>query len=191
MRLLVTGGTGFIGLRVLRRLVAEGDQVMAPVRDAAGADRVATLSADIRAPLASMEAVDQMQALVADFKPEAAINLAWYANPADYRTSIENLGSLQATLDLTHLLISSGCNRLVYSGSCFEYRVADGARGEDDATDPRSLYAATKLAAGAVCGALAEAAGREFAWARIYFPYGPGESPRRLLPMVARKLAKG
>jgi len=132
-----------------------------------------------------------MAALVKRFKPEAAIHIGWYAKPADYRTSEENLRSLESTIDLTRTLVAAGCGKLVFTGTCFEYAVDEGPRRETDPTDPRSLYAASKLAAGSVSQALAEAGGMEFARGRVYFPYGPGEHPARLLPMVARKLAAG
>lgn len=191
MKVLVTGGAGFIGREVVRQLLERGDKVLSPVRDATGARLVAELGSGVATPVASVDDQLTTRSLVERFQPEAAIHLAWYAKPTDYRTSAKNLVSLQSTIELTHLLLEQGCRKLVYAGTCFEYRVADGPRQETDPTDPRSLYAAAKLAAGAVTGALAEAGDAELAWARIYFPYGPGESPQRLLPLVARKLAAG
>lgn len=48
MRILVTGGSGFIGSAVVRRLVARGDQVVTIVRDPARAGRLADVPVDLR-----------------------------------------------------------------------------------------------------------------------------------------------
>ena len=191
MRVLVTGGAGFIGLHVVSVLSQRGDSVLAPVRDDAARARVAATAADVEVATASVDDVAAMEALVERFRPEATIHLAWYAKPADYRISEENLQSMRSTVELTQMLIRQGCGRLVYTGTCFEYAEAEGPRQSTDAADPRSLYAAAKLAACTVSGALAAAAGTSFAWGRVFFPYGPGENPNRLLPMVARKLTDG
>ena len=49
MRIFVTGGAGFIGLAVVRRLVGRGDRVMAIVRDPDRATALTDLGVEIRA----------------------------------------------------------------------------------------------------------------------------------------------
>jgi nucleoside-diphosphate-sugar epimerase len=191
VKFLVTGGAGFVGLHVVRQLVARGETVVVPVRDDGARDRIRAIGDGAEPVSASVDDRAAMEALVADQRPERAIHLAWYAKPSDYRTSLENLRSLQSTIDLTEILLASDCGSLVYAGTCFEYAEADSPRQETDATAPKSLYAASKLAAGSVCRALSDAAPRSFAWGRIFFPYGPGENAERLLPIVARKLSQG
>jgi dihydroflavonol-4-reductase len=48
MRVFVTGGNGFIGSAVVRRLIDRGDKVTAVVRDPSTAERLAELGADLR-----------------------------------------------------------------------------------------------------------------------------------------------
>jgi len=48
MRVLVTGGAGFIGLAVVRRLVARGDRVVAVVRDPSRSDDLQDLGVEVR-----------------------------------------------------------------------------------------------------------------------------------------------
>jgi nucleoside-diphosphate-sugar epimerase len=52
-------------------------------------------------------------------------------------------------------------------------------------------YASAKWATCREGEALARSAGIQFAWARLFYLYGPGEDRRRLVPDVAIKLLKG
>jgi uncharacterized protein YbjT (DUF2867 family) len=72
MRVLVTGGAGFIGGAVVRRLVGRGDRVTAVVRDPAGSESLAELGVDLRQGDLSRTAaiVDAMRGT------DAAIHLA-------------------------------------------------------------------------------------------------------------------
>jgi nucleoside-diphosphate-sugar epimerase len=56
---------------------------------------------------------------------------------------------------------------------------------------PATLYGAAKHGLHVVAESLAAHAGFELAWGRIFFLYGPGEDPRRLVASVARALARG
>ena len=132
-----------------------------------------------------------MQRCLADGRPDAVIHLAWYADPADYLTSPENLESLNMTLRFLAAVFAEGCRKVVVSGSCVEYAASDRLLDERDPTVPTTLYGACKNAAGVVARILAEAASAELSWARIFHLHGPSEDPRRLIPWVAGELRSG
>lgn len=56
---------------------------------------------------------------------------------------------------------------------------------------PATVYGAAKAAVATVLPVFAEAAGLSSAWARIFFAYGPGERPERLVASVIRALLAG
>ena len=58
-------------------------------------------------------------------------------------------------------------------------------------TKPATLYAATKLAMCLIGEQLAHGREARFAWGRVFYPYGPGEDPRRALPALVRSLLAG
>jgi dTDP-6-deoxy-L-talose 4-dehydrogenase (NAD+) len=191
MRVLVTGAGGFIGTHLVRWLAAANHHVVAVDRSA---EALARIAADVRTgesralDLADQEATRR---LLADFRPDALVHLAWYANPTDYLTSKANLASLSMTTGLIDAALTVGCRKIVVGGSCVEYAVKDGLLRESDATNPRTLYAACKRAACQVAQALAADAGADLAWGRIFHVHGPGEDSRRLIPWVASQLRSG
>jgi nucleoside-diphosphate-sugar epimerase len=112
MRIFVTGGAGFIGLAVVRRLVERGDRVMAIVRDPERATALDDLGVETRAGDLSRTAaiVDAMRGT------DAAIHLAGM-----YRVGIPGSvrpAMLDANVGATHRIIdataTAGVERLVY-----------------------------------------------------------------------------
>lgn len=112
MRIFVTGGAGFIGLAVVRRLVQRGDRVMAVVRDPDRATALADLGVEMRAGDLSRTAaiVDSMRGT------DAAIHVAGM-----YRLGIPTAmrpAMLDANVGVTHRILeavaTAGLERLVY-----------------------------------------------------------------------------
>ena len=112
MRIFVTGGAGFIGLAVVRRLVARGDRVIAVVRDPDRATALADLGVETRAGDLTRTAaiVDAMRGT------DAAVHIAGMYRvgiPASARPAMHdaNVGATHRIIDAT---VTAGVERLVY-----------------------------------------------------------------------------
>jgi nucleoside-diphosphate-sugar epimerase len=112
MRIFVTGGAGFIGLAVVRRLVERGDRVMAVVRDPQRATALTDLGVETRAGDLSRTAaiIDAMRGT------DAAIHIAGMYRvgiPASMRPAMQdaNVGATHRIIDAT---ATAGVERLVY-----------------------------------------------------------------------------
>jgi nucleoside-diphosphate-sugar epimerase len=174
-RFLVTGAGGFIGRALAPRLRADGHEVIAPARQEL--DLLGVTAQEIRT-------------WIGDHQPTHCIHTAWYTNHADYLTDNINSDWAGATVRLAEAFHSAGGQRFVGLGTCLEYdvRAATGPCRED--ATPRgdaTLYARSKLKA---FDAL-QAAGANFAWARIFFVYGPADRAVRLVPAMLAKFAAG
>jgi nucleoside-diphosphate-sugar epimerase len=96
------------------------------------------------------------------------------------------------SLSLVQALAESGCKRLVAVGSCFEYDCDYGFLSEDvTPLRPRTLYGTCKNAARQLLQAYCERVSIQFAWARVFYLYGPGEAKERLVPSVILALLSG
>jgi dihydroflavonol-4-reductase len=112
MRIFVTGGAGFIGLAVVRRLVERGDRVVAVVRDPERASALTDLGVETRAGDLSRTAaiVDAMRGA------DAALHIAGMYRvgiPAAMRPAMHdaNVGATHRMLDA---FTTAGLDRLVY-----------------------------------------------------------------------------
>jgi nucleoside-diphosphate-sugar epimerase len=129
--------------------------------------------------------------IVAEWRPDAALHCAWYAEPGLYLDSPKNIDCQIQSVRLAEDLIAAECRRIVMIGTCAEYDADAGYLREDGPVRPATLYAASKLATRLVVEPLAARGGAALAWARLFYLYGPDEDPRRMIPALIRALLDG
>ena len=180
-RVLLTGGTGFIGRHCIAELKARGYEVHAttartpPAPDGVHWHRTDLLNGD------------ETAALLAEVRPDSLLHLAWYAEHGKFWQAQENLDWVRASIALLRAFIAAGGRRMVFAGSCAEYDWTDGTCREDATPlKPQGLYGVSKHALRLIAEAAAQRAGISCAWGRIFFLYGPGEQPGRLVPLMVR-----
>jgi nucleoside-diphosphate-sugar epimerase len=191
MRVFVTGASGFIGAHVTKTLLQHDHQVAMLTIPGDRSTRLQPLHGTFETIVGTLEDTDVLEKCISAFQPEACIHLAWYAEPGKYLHSAQNIQSLMSSLSLFQILIKAGCRHIVAAGTCFEYDTNFGYLHEDTPTHPASLYAAAKLSCYLLGSQLAAQAKISFAWGRIFYPYGPQEDPRRLVPAAIKALTQG
>lgn len=193
MKVLLTGATGFVGAALAKALLDRGHTVRAAylpgddlTRIRAIADRLERRPLDLRA----LSEAD-WDGLTAGC--ESCIHAAWYTTPGRYLVSDENLACVEMTLSLLRALARNGTRRLLGLGTCAEYDLeqADAPLPETAPIRPTTLYAASKVAVYEVAREYARLHEMSFAWCRLFYLYGVGESPRRLVPDVIQGLLRG
>src|SRR5260370_30343927 len=112
----------------------------------------------------------EVDARLAATRPDVCFHFAWYAVPGLYLHGVANLDAMQASLFLAQRLASLECRRFVGAGTCFEYAMRRERLAESDPTEPRRLYAATKLAFRLLVEQNAPAQDRRWRLARVLSP---------------------
>ena len=187
-RVLVTGAAGFVGRHVLPRLADRAFEVHA-VSSRAHHGLEASVCRWHRADLLDGR---QREALLADVKPEVLLHLAWHAKPPAYWSAAENVEWLSSSLDLFRLFAHNGGTRIVGAGSGMEYDWRHGYCTEGvTPLEPATLYGASKGACGTVLDHYSRQVGIDAAWGRIFFVFGPYDSPLRLVPSLVQAIAAG
>lgn len=180
MRVLVTGGAGFIGHHLVRGLLERGDEVR--VLDAfitgsrerldAVADRITLIEGDIREP------ADLDRAMAGC---EVVFHLA--AIPSVQRSMLEprltHDVNVTGTLEVALAAGRAGVRRVVFAGSSAVYGMAPILpRVEDQLPDPQSPYAAGKLFGEHILRVLGRSLGFETVVLRYFNIFGAGQDPR-------------
>ncbi len=117
-RVLVTGGTGFVGRVLVKRLVEQGCRVRVLARKLSNVDEVAALGAEVCwGDVADLESFEQGLA-----GADAVVHLAAGTSGSEKDAAV---GTLQGTKNLLELCSKHRPQRLVYISSCSVYGVAD------------------------------------------------------------------
>lgn len=184
MRLLVTGGSGFLGRHVLELLRQRGVAAWTLGRSVpTGCSSASHLMCDLFAGDPSCAASLRQLA------PSHLLHLAWVTDPASYQTSPLNAGWRQATCQLAQAFAQAGGRHMVVAGSCAEYDWTQGWCHEDTTPLlPATPYGVEKDATRRWLQEHASDLGLRLAWGRIFFPYGVGQSAGRLIPALVAAL---
>lgn len=189
MRVLVSGAAGFIGSHVTRVLTGRGHEVTAVVRPGHGTDRLTDVPGALHVVEADLADPAQAASAVRQGAPEGLVHAAWYVEPGKYlHAADENARALEMTGTLFDAALTAGCGRIVNVGTGFE-PAAGGAAG--GVVPPQeSVYSSSKAAVHDLVARLA-GDGVAATCAHVFYLYGPGEYPDRLVPALIRSVLGG
>ena len=186
MKVLVTGGRGFIGQHCVSQLLAKGYEVHA----VSSSPQLSTFG--VQWHQANLLDLTQTRHLVRNVKPSHLLHLAWNTEHGKYWTAAENLSWVKASLVLMHEFTESGGARFVSAGTCAEYDWSFDVLSEiATPCRPSSLYGAAKYGTQLILDSWSTLNGVSSAWGRIFFLYGPGENSSRIIPSVIQALLTG
>jgi len=176
---LVTGGAGFIGSHLVRELIARGERVR--VLDDFSTGRWQNLQ-DLLPKIEVIEGSLADSATVERAVEGVTFILHQGARPSVLRSIQDPLGTHEAnasgTLNLLAAAHRVGVSRVVYASSSSVYGdTPELPKEEHMLSEPRSPYAASKLAGELYCQVFHRAYGLETVSLRYFNVFGPRQDP--------------
>jgi nucleoside-diphosphate-sugar epimerase len=193
LKILVTGATGFIGSRLVQRLVNEGFTVGITKRKNSDSWRIKDSLSKPEVYDLDIRDFDSVHSAFADFKPDAIFHLATYY-AVDHKSPEAQLvadTNVSGTINLLEASREFAVRLFVNTSSCFVYKSSKDKLSESMELDPLNLYAQTKILAEQACTFYAEKYGLKSITFRLFPPYGPYDHERRLIPYTIKNLIEG
>ncbi|HEY3662703.1 MAG TPA: GDP-mannose 4,6-dehydratase [Chthoniobacterales bacterium] len=201
MKILVTGGAGFIGSHLVEKLLAEGHEV-AVLDDfndfydpeikrgniAAVAGRITVHHADLRDARA-------VNSVFHDGNFEAVIHLAARAGvrPSIGHPQLYYDTNVNGTLHLLEAARAVGIERFIFASSSSVYGLAKTVPFSEDLhlTQTVSPYAATKIAGEFLCSTYSHLYKMRIVALRFFTVYGPRQRPDLAIHQFTRRIWNG
>ncbi len=188
MKILITGGAGFLGSALANSLVAAGHVVRAMDDLSTGApERLSPAVhfqrgdvADIPRMWTMLQGVDVVYHLAARVSVSESV-----LYPGEYNAT--NVGG---TIALLQAMRDAGAQRIILASSGAVYGDLDGPAREEAIPHPNSPYAVSKLAAEHYLHTIGGLWGMETVALRIFNAYGPGQPHRASHPPVVPSLVR-
>ena len=208
MKLLITGGAGFIGSNLVRLMLKSGHEVLNvdkltyagnlnSLRDIADCDRYRFAQVDIT----DAEAI---RAEVRQFQPDAIMHLAAESHvdrsidgPREFIETnvVGTLNLLQASLEHWRSLDAQTASKFrflhVSTDEVYGSLGPEGAFTETTRYDPHSPYSASKAASDHLARAWFDTYGLPVIVTNCSNNYGPFQFPEKLIPVVILKCLRG
>ncbi len=189
-RVLITGGTGFLGRHILSSLSSFEVKQRLVIREES--EKKITIPTDSEVIITKnifTENVHWWRETCKDV--DVVIHAAWDMEYGEYANSIKNFSCLEGSLIFAQGAAASGIKRFVGIGTCAEYSSIDSYLSVDTPLKPSNLYASSKVALFNLLDNWLPFQGIDFAWARIFNLYGEGEHPKRLHSYIRKKMLSG
>jgi len=186
-KVLITGGAGFIGANLIRKLVGLPDfNLFLIEKKNANLWRIKDIAHRIKINWVDLEDFNNLSKIINQIKPEIIFHLASYGVYPSFQKDINQMinTNITGTINLINSLKNHQILSFINTSTCFVYKEKKIRLKENDSIDPLNYYAITKLAGELLLKKIAINNNMPIINLRIFTPYGYYEDSQRLIPNI-------
>jgi nucleoside-diphosphate-sugar epimerase len=183
---LVTGGSGFVGANIVRRLLTNGVKVHLLLRPKTNRWRLSGLEHRVVVHVGDITNPAVVSSVFRRIRPHFVIHCAMSnghpRDPSEERDTF--CVSALGTLNLLHASLSVNIQKFVHTGSSTEYGMRSLPLTERLHMRPATFRGLAKACATIICDYFARRHTLPIVNLRLFSVYGPWEAPSRFIPRV-------
>lgn len=193
MKILVTGGAGFIGSAIVPKLQSENHDVYVFDNLSFG-NRAFINVIDDHFFLGDIRDAEAVSKAVQEIMPDVIIHLAAvhfipYCNEHPFESSDINIRGTMNVLDAAKK--AENLNKIIFASTAAVYPISDNAVSETDEKRPLDIYGLSKLAGEQLMQKFYFETKIDTICCRFFNAFGPNETNPHLIPEIERQLRDG
>jgi len=185
-KVLITGGTGFVGSNLVKRMVSEGFEVHILTRKTSDRWRIQDVLKSVNEHHVDLLDQSKLEQNMKRIEPDIIFHLAtlgvYGGIHAPEKVVIEN--NLFGTINLINACDGIDYKCFINTGSSSEYGPKAVSMKESDVCEPINAYGISKCASTLYGSFVAKTKDRPIMNFRLFSPFGPFDDNRRLIPYV-------
>lgn len=186
MKVLVTGGTGFIGNYVIEHLLNSDIKVLATSTSIEKAKTKHWFKDVTYVPYEINSKINENLFEYFD-TPDKIIHLAWKGLP-NYSEPFHLNENLPNDFKFLQNLIDHGAKDISIAGTCFEYGMQNGCLDESMYAFPNNYYALAKDTLRKSLELYQNKKSFDMKWIRLFYMYGDSQYPNSLIAQLERAI---
>ena len=185
MKIFITGGTGFIGSKIITQLINLDYDIMILSR------KIIKVDSNKKSKVVFLESTLPLSEpnlkTIKDYRPEVILDFAWEGIP-DFSYNMSFLNLVNHVKLIKQLSSIESVSKFIISGSCWEYNTRCGICNESENVNSESHFTWAKNSIREFLEIECRKQNISYYWTRIFYVYGPNQRQNSIIPMLVSKM---